>query len=103
MEWNLKDIRPLYPIFDDFTTGRVCHNYGKPLREQNRIDMIWHDLKQHIEVKLDNISIELGKPVEKIPWHSRLCKICNIYRDWKTKMKYVPPRFAHEQDPDMIP
>ena len=54
MEWFLKDIQVLLPIFDDFTTGIKCHNYGKPLREQNRIDIIWHDLKQHIEVKLDD-------------------------------------------------
>ena len=103
MEWSLKDIRVLLPIFDDFTTGIKCHNYGKPLREQNRIDIIWHDLKQHIEVKLDDISIGLGYPLENIPWHGILCNICNIYRDWKTNMKYVPPRFAHEQDPDFIP
>ena len=45
MEWNLKDIRPLYPIFDDFTTGIKCHDYGKPIREQNKIDMILHQSK----------------------------------------------------------
>ena len=99
MEWFLKDIQVLLPIFDDFTIGIICHNYGKPLRDQNRIDFIWHDLKHHIEVKLDDISIKLGNPLENIPWHSIFCKICNVYLDWKTNMKYIPPRFAHEQDP----
>ena len=55
MEWFLKDIQVLLPIFDDFTIGIICHNYKKPLRDQNRIDFIWHDLKHNIEVKLDDI------------------------------------------------
>ena len=29
MEWFLKDIQVLLPIFDDFTIGIICHNYGK--------------------------------------------------------------------------
>ena len=102
MERGFDDIRTLYPIFDDFTTGITCHNYGKPLREQNRIELIWHDLKQAIEVKLDGISNEMGKPLEKIPWHGIGCDICKIYRDWKTKVKFSPPRFGHDLDPDTI-
>ena len=102
IERGFDDVRTLYPIFNDFTTGYRCHNYGKPLREQNRIVMIWHDLKQEIEIKLDTILIELGKPTEKISWHGIGCDICKIYRDWKTNIKFIPPRFAHEQDPDMV-
>ena len=64
--------------------------------------MIYHDLKQSIEVKVDEISDQKGIPKEKIPWHSVFCNICKIYRDFKTDVKYMPPRYAHEQDPDMI-
>ena len=69
MERGVIGIRFLSPIFDDFTTGIVCHNYGKPLKEQNQIDLIWHDLKQAIEVTLDLISNDIGKPTEKVSWH----------------------------------
>ena len=55
----------------------------------------------NIEVKLEELSNEKGKTYDQIPWHSVLCNICKIYRDWETKVKFVPPRFAHEQDPDM--
>ena len=79
-----------------------CYNWGKPLKDQNRIDLIYHDLKQSIEVKLDEIADQKGIPKEKIPWHSVFCHICKIYRDFKTDVKYMPPRYAHEQDPDMI-
>ena len=66
MERGVDDIRILYPIVDDFKTGIVCHNYGKPLKEQNQIDLIWHDLNQAIEVTLDLISNDVGKPTEKV-------------------------------------
>ena len=102
MERGFTDVRNLDPIFDDFTTGILSHNYGKPLSEQNRIKLIWHELKQSIEVKLEDLSKETGKSYEEIPWHSKLCNICKIYRDFKTKIKFVPPRFAHEQDPEML-
>ena len=102
MESGIIGIRILSPIFDDFKTGIVCHNYGKPLKEQNRIDLIWHNLKQTIEVKLDLISNEIGKPTEKIFWHGIGCDICKIYRDWKTNIKFTPPRFGHELDPDIV-
>merc|ERR1711923_347536 len=80
MERGFTDVRNLDPIFDDFTTGILSHNYGKPLSEQNRIKLIWHELKQSIEVKLEDLSKETGKSYEQIPWHSKLCNICKIYR-----------------------
>ena len=96
-KWK-NNLRILFPIFDDYTTDR----YHNKLGEQNRIDLIWHDMKQSIEVKLDEISNETGKTHDKIPWHSFfLCDICSIYLDRKTNVKYMPPRFAHEQNPEM--
>ena len=65
-------------------------------------DLIYHDLKQSIEVKLDEISDQNGQPHEKIRWHSVFCHICKIYRDFKTNIKHIPPKYAHEQNPDMI-
>ena len=105
MERGFKSIKTLWEIFDDFTTGTGSHgisNWGKPLNEQNRIDLIWHELKQTTEVKLEQISIETVKPLDEIPWHRGCCKMCNFYRDWKTGVKYFPPRYLSEQDPEMI-
>ena len=100
----LNDFPTVWHIFDEFTIVTLSNsNWGKPLREQNRIALNWHELKQTIEIKLEDISKEIGKPLYHIPWHTGVCKICNIYRHWKTGIKYIPPRFAHEQDLDMIP
>ena len=100
------DINEYHYIFRDFTTPNW---HDKPLHEQNRIDIIWHDMKQSIEVKLEEISNEIGKPFVEIPWHPVSCSICKIYRKPifpdRTKdrviyfdmPKYYPPRFAHEQ------
>ena len=105
------DVRILNPIFDDFVTGHWGRNDGLPLHEQNRIDLIWHDMKQNIEVKLEALSKDIGKPIDDIPWHWILCNLCKIYRKVITidvkklqekHIKYFPPRFASEQDPDMI-
>ena len=97
---NNPDDFPLYsPIFDDF---RGFHTIQLPIKKQNKIDLSWHDLKQTIEVRLDDISEKMGMPKEIVPWHGVLCGICKIYRDWKTGTKYFPPRFSHEQNQDMI-
>ena len=101
MEMGINCVSELYPIFNDFLVDNA-HSNGKPLKDQNRIDLIWHDLKQAIEVELDAISNEIGISTEKIPWHSVFCNVCKIYRDWRTNIKFEPPRFGHELDPDMI-
>ena len=102
MERGCNDIKVLIPILEDFATGHLYQNYGKPLNEQNRIKLIWHELKQNIEVKFEAISEEMGISFDRIPWHNYVCSVCNIYRDKSTGKKYLPPRFASEQDPEMI-
>ena len=108
MERGFRIVEDLYTIFQDFTIGYLYpHHYGKPLFEQNRIDLIWHELKQTIEVKLAAISADIGKPLDEIPWHRILrwgmvCNICKIYRDEKTGLRYLPSRFGYEQDPEML-
>ena len=97
---NIVDL--LIPILEDFATGSLYQNYGKPLHEQNRIKLIWHELRQAIEVKLEAMSEKMGLSLERIPWHDYVCSVCDIYRDKKTGKRYLPPRFASEQDPDMI-
>ena len=105
-------INEYHYIFEDFIRPDF---HDKPLYEKNRIDLIWHDMKQTTEVKLEEISNEIGKPFVEIPWHPVSCCICQIYRKpiypERTKNrtwiyfdmpKYYPPRFAHEQDPDMM-
>ena len=102
MERGCNTIEHLYPIFEDFTTGHLYQNYGKPICEQNRIKLIWHEMRQTIEVKLEAILDEMEMSFDQIPWHNHVCSVCNIYRDVATGKKYLPPRFASEQDPDMI-
>ena len=90
------DIRILFAILKEFTTGiKSLETFQKPLKQQNKIDIIWHDLKQTIEVQLDEISTEKEMPKEEIPWHTPLyCHVCQIYRDSKTGVKFFPPRYA---------
>ena len=90
-----EDYNFLDPIFNDFKSDR-----RNILCEQNRIDLIWHELKQTIEVKLEEIADEIGEPAENIPWHSIFCNICRIYRDSMTEKKFSPPRFAYDLDPE---
>ena len=68
-------------IFDDF---RGFNTHEIPLKKQNKIKLRWHDLKQIIEVRMNDISEKMGMPKEIVPWHGVLCGICKIYRDWKT-------------------
>ena len=107
------NIRYLDPIFWDFITNGF---FGEPLQKKNRIDLIWHEMKQTTEVKLEVISNEIGKTFVEIPWHGYFCEICKIYRQpiypktlkeikenkYIHMPKYYPPRFAHELDADMI-
>ena len=87
------------PVFDNFGFDQ---SRGLPIKSQNKISLIWHDLKQTIDLGLDNISEKMGMPKANIPWHSVLCPICEIYRNILTGEKYLPPRFSSEQNPDMI-
>ena len=92
------DIRELYPIFDDFT---IEPYYGKPLKEQNKINLMWHDFRQTIAIQLEEISDHIGVPFHDIPWDSQFCNACNIYWDPKTETRYSPPRFSYQLDPNI--
>ena len=92
-----------FPIFNPvFVNFGFDQSRGLPIKKQNKIELIWHDLKQTIDLGLDDISEKMGMPKVIVPWHSVLCPICEIYRNILTGEKYLPPRFSSEQNPDLI-
>ena len=99
---DFEDSKEIYFYFSEYIVGRHAHTYGKPLKDQNKIKLEWHDLKQHIDISLQEIAKKIDQPYENTPWHSCLCNICNIYRDWNTELTYSPPRFSSDQDPEML-
>ena len=67
-----------------------------PVHPLQNCKSIWHTWERVLEMFVARITGIRGY-VDSIG-----CDICKIYRDWKTNIKFIPPRFAHEQDPDMV-
>ena len=61
---NPDDFSLYSTIFDDF---RGFNTHEIPLKKQNKIKLRWHDLKQIIEVRMNDISEKMGMPKEIFP------------------------------------